>query len=174
MPLVAPPAEDRFWGSVGEPGALLYLFGAPLDLTGSGRRGTGKAPPAVRRASHQIESYSPVLDGDLFDAGLTDLGDLDLDGLPMETALAEIERQTGEVLERPPTPQPPPIPQHGAAARRDPRLRRRHPLRGIPTSARRGGANRRLTVGPPSPCRRGVGGEVFALWPAPLQRLRWD
>jgi arginase family enzyme len=148
MPLLAPPAAARFWGSGAEAGARFCLFGAPLDLTGSGRRGTGKAPPAVRRASHQIESYSPVLDGDLFDAGLTDLGDLDLDGLPMEAALAEIERQTAEVLERPPTPRPPPNPpargpsaappprvtQHGAAAHSSHRLRRRHPLRGIPVS----------------------------------------
>ena len=98
MPLLAPRPEDRFWGS-GEPdGARFCLFGAPLDLTGSGRLGTGEAPPAVRRASHNIESYSPKLDGDLFGAGLTDLGGLDLAGLPMEAALTEIERQTAEVL----------------------------------------------------------------------------
>ena len=69
MPLLAPPPEDRFWGSGAEAGARFCLFGAPLDLTGSGPLGTGKAPPAVRRASHNIESYSPTLDGDLFDAG---------------------------------------------------------------------------------------------------------
>jgi agmatinase len=76
------------------------LFGAPLDLTGSGRLGTGQAPPAVRRASHNIESYSPRLDGDLFDAGLMDLGDLDLAGLSMDAALAEIERQVDAVFGR--------------------------------------------------------------------------
>src|SRR3954452_23019785 len=101
MPLVAPPSEARFWGSGSEDAtgdARFCLFGAPLDLTGSGRLGTGKAPPAVRRASHNIESYSPRLDGDLFDAGLVDLGDLVLDGLPMEAVLAEIERQTSVLL----------------------------------------------------------------------------
>jgi len=98
MPLLALPPEARFWGSGPEHGARLFLFGAPLDLTGSGRLGTGQAPPAVRRASHNIESYSPRLGADLFDAGLTDLGDLHLDGLPMEAALAEIERQTAETL----------------------------------------------------------------------------
>jgi agmatinase len=98
MPLVAPPPEARFWGSSSDADARFCLFGAPLDLTGSGRLGTGKAPPAVRRASHNIESYSPRLDGDLFDADLADLGDLDLAGLPMEQALAEIERQTTDVL----------------------------------------------------------------------------
>jgi agmatinase len=70
-----------------------------LDLTGSGRLGTGQAPPAVRRASRNIESYSPRLDGDLFDVGLTDLGDLDLGGLEMAAALGEIESQTAAVLE---------------------------------------------------------------------------
>src|SRR5690349_57983 len=101
MPLLVPPPEVRFWGSTPEDaiGSTRFcLFGAPLDLTGSGRLGTGKAPPAVRRASHNIESYSPRLDADLFDAGLADLGDLDLAGLPMEAALAEIERQADEIL----------------------------------------------------------------------------
>ncbi|MFN8632636.1 MAG: arginase family protein [Chloroflexota bacterium] len=101
MPLVAPPPEARFWGSRpedGPDGARFCLFGAPLDLTGSGRLGTGKAPAGVRRASHNIESYSPILDADLFDASLADLGDLDLAGLPMDAALAEIERQTAAIL----------------------------------------------------------------------------
>jgi agmatinase len=106
MPLLAPPPEDRFWGSGAAQDARFFLFGAPLDLTGSGRLGTGKAPPAVRRASHNIESYSPKLDGDLFDAGLVDLGDLNLAGLPMEAALAEIERQTTVVLEKTSPPSP--------------------------------------------------------------------
>src|SRR3954454_20693734 len=99
MPLMAPPPEARFWGSGPGQGARCCLFGAPLDLTGSGRLGTGEAPPAVRRASHDIESYSPRLDGDLFDAGLADRGDLALAGLPMAAALAEIERQTAAVLD---------------------------------------------------------------------------
>src|SRR4051794_35935312 len=109
MPLLVPQPEARFWGSGPEAGARFHLFGAPLDLTGSGRLGTGKAPPAVRRASHNIESYSPRLDGDLFDAGLVDLGDLDLASLTMEAALAEIERQVDSALQdtaRPASPRP--------------------------------------------------------------------
>jgi agmatinase len=98
MPLITPSSEARFWGSGDSPRARFLLFGAPLDLTGSGRLGTGQAPPAVRKASHNIESYSPILDADLFDAGLCDLGDLDLAGLRMEDALAEIERQTSAIL----------------------------------------------------------------------------
>jgi agmatinase len=103
MPLQPPASEARFWGSTpddgSQQGARFCLFGAPLDLTGSGRLGTGQAPPAVRRASHNIESYSPRLDADLFDAGFADLGDLQLDGLPMAAALAEIERQAATVLD---------------------------------------------------------------------------
>ena len=98
MPLLPSPPEARFWGSDAEQGARFLLFGAPLDLTGSGRLGTGQAPPAVRRASHNIESYSPRQNADLADCGLADLGDLQLDGLLMEAALAEIERQTAAVL----------------------------------------------------------------------------
>lgn len=109
MVLLLPPAEARFWGSRpedGAAGARICLVGAPLDLTGSGRLGTGQAPPAVRRASHNIESYSPVLDADLFDAGFADLGDLDLAGLSMKAALAEIERQTAEILASQVPPRP--------------------------------------------------------------------
>jgi agmatinase len=71
----------------------------------------------VRRASHNIESYSPHLDGDLFDAGLADLGDLDLAGLPMEAALAEIERQVEHVFALTPRP---PVSQAGAGEPRSP------------------------------------------------------
>jgi agmatinase len=99
MATLTPPA-DPFWGSGPAEGARFFLFGAPLDLTGSGRLGTGAAPPAVRWASGNIESYSPILDGDLFDVGLHDLGDLDLAGLALVPALEAVERQAASVLER--------------------------------------------------------------------------
>ncbi len=89
-----------FWGSRPGDGARLLLFGAPLDLTGSGLRGTAQGPIAIRQASHNIESYSPQLEGDLFEAGLADLGDVELDGLDLRTALAEIERTSAELLGR--------------------------------------------------------------------------
>jgi arginase family enzyme len=98
MPL-RPPAVP-FWGSGPAEAARLFLFGAPLELTVSGSPGTANGPPAVRRASHNIESYSPTLQGDLFDAGLADLGDLDLAGPDLEAALAEVERTTAELLGR--------------------------------------------------------------------------
>jgi agmatinase len=98
MSLRTPPAP--FWGSGPADGARLLLFGVPLELTVSGNPGTANGPPAVRRASHNIESYSPNLKGDLFDAGLADLGDLDLAGLGLEAALVEVERTTAELLDR--------------------------------------------------------------------------
>ena len=102
MPL-GPPPRDPFWGSVpaiADDRGRLLLFGAPLEYTVSGAAGTAAAPPAVRAASHNLESYSPVLDGDLFDAGLADLGDLDFAGLTLDAALAEIERTVEELLPR--------------------------------------------------------------------------
>ena len=94
------PPSVRFWGSGSEHGARYFLFGAPLDLTASGRPGTASGPAAVRRASHNIESYSPTLDGDLFDARLCDLGDLELGGLGLKASLARIERATADLAER--------------------------------------------------------------------------
>ncbi|MFN8522147.1 MAG: agmatinase [Chloroflexota bacterium] len=86
------PPSAAFWGSQPGTDGRAHLLGAPLDLTGSGRLGTGAAPPAIRRASHNIESYSPVLHADLAHAALNDHGDLDLGGLALEPALVEIER----------------------------------------------------------------------------------
>ena len=102
MPL-RPPPSDPFWGSVppaDEHRARLFLFGVPLEYTVSGASGTAAAPPAVRAASQNIESYSPVLDGDLLDAGLADLGDLDFAGLDLGAALAEIEQTVEALLPR--------------------------------------------------------------------------
>ncbi len=99
MAKLRPPAAP-FWGSGHAERARYFLFGAPLDLTGSGRLGTGEAPTAVRWASANIESYSPILDADVFDVGLTDLGDLALASLELVPALDEIERTATDVLAR--------------------------------------------------------------------------
>lgn len=66
------------------------LFGAPLDLTETFRSGTHGAPEAVRAMSDALESYSPVLDRDLEDVALLDLGDLDLADCGMDAALDAI------------------------------------------------------------------------------------
>jgi len=52
------------------------VFGAPMDLTGTYRRGSRFAPTTIRRASQYMESYSlrSKLEGD--EAPICDLGDL--------------------------------------------------------------------------------------------------
>src|SRR5262245_6091861 len=66
------------------------LFGAPLDLTESFRRGAHAGPSAVRHVSDVLESYSPVLDRDLADFTILDMGDLELNGQSMANAQAAI------------------------------------------------------------------------------------
>jgi agmatinase len=66
------------------------LFGAPLDLTESFRSGAHGGPSAVRRVSDALETYSPVLDRDLDEVALADLGDLPLGGADMASALESI------------------------------------------------------------------------------------
>src|SRR5262249_36837257 len=77
----APPATP-FLASSTEPAPsarfAAAIFGAPLDLTESFRAGARHGPRAVRYMSDSLETYSPVLDRDLEDLTLLDLGDLDL------------------------------------------------------------------------------------------------
>jgi agmatinase len=86
------PPVTRFFSlpeTAGAPTAV--VFGAPLDLTESFRAGAAAGPGTVRAVSDVLESYSPTLDRDLVDdACLVDLGDVQLDGLGMDVALATI------------------------------------------------------------------------------------
>jgi agmatinase len=75
------------------------LFGAPLDLTCTYRNGTGKAPRHIRVASDSIETYSPLLDRDLTDIRFSDIGDLDLQGLPLEAALETVREAASKILQ---------------------------------------------------------------------------
>ncbi|MDQ3648084.1 MAG: agmatinase [Actinomycetota bacterium] len=70
------------------------VFGAPLDATQSFRFGAADGPRAVRELSMSLETYSPVLDRDLEDLAIADLGDLVLEGLTQATALEAIEQAT--------------------------------------------------------------------------------
>jgi agmatinase len=96
-PTFAPPATP-FLASSPDPGRLAAaaprasaaIFGAPLDLTESFRAGAHGGPTAIRFMSQGLESYSPVLDRDLEDLRLFDLGDLDLSDTPMSEALESI------------------------------------------------------------------------------------
>ncbi len=75
------------------------LFGCPLDLTSTYRKGTGEAPQQIRLASDSIETYSPLLDRDLSDTPFCDLGDLELSGLSIEAALEKIRAIAARILE---------------------------------------------------------------------------
>ena len=75
------------------------LFGCPLDLTSTYRKGTGEAPQQIRLASDSIETYSPLLDRDLSDTPFSDLGDLELSGLSIEAALEKIREAAVKILE---------------------------------------------------------------------------
>lgn len=89
-PTFAPPATPFLASSpeaTASVRAAAAIFGAPLDLTESFRDGAGNGPSAVRYMSDSLESYSPILDRDLADLSIRDLGDLDLNHLEVERAL---------------------------------------------------------------------------------------
>lgn len=91
-PTFAPPATRYLASSTrAEDGpAAAALFGAPLDITESFRAGASGGPAAIRYMSDALESYSPVLDSDLEDLVIQDLGDLDLGDTAMPDALEQI------------------------------------------------------------------------------------
>jgi agmatinase len=94
-PIFAPPATP-FLASSPESGdhpsppAAAAIFGAPLDLTESFRSGAHGGPAAIRYMSDALESYSPVLDRDLDDVRVLDLGDVVLLDADMRDSLARI------------------------------------------------------------------------------------
>jgi agmatinase len=70
--------------------ARIAIAGAPLDLTGSYRRGTRFAPEAIRQASQYMDTYSPRTGLDVDDLSFADLGNLKLSG-DVEASLSVIE-----------------------------------------------------------------------------------
>jgi agmatinase len=70
--------------------ARIAITGAPLDLTGSYRRGTRFAPEAIRQASQYMDTYSPRTGLDLDDLSFADLGNLKLSE-DVEASLSVIE-----------------------------------------------------------------------------------
>jgi agmatinase len=91
IPFLASSTEQA---PLGQPVAAA-IFGAPLDLTESFRPGAHAGPAAIRHLSDSLETYSPVLDRDLEDVLLLDLGDLPLDGADM----AEAQRRISDAAE---------------------------------------------------------------------------
>jgi agmatinase len=77
------------------------ILGVPLDLTESFRSGTSAAPARIRELwASALEDYSPILDADLADLDVEDLGDLPLDALAIEEALASIETAATPLYDR--------------------------------------------------------------------------
>ncbi|MCK5396721.1 MAG: agmatinase [Thermoplasmata archaeon] len=55
------------------------ILGVPLDVTGTHRRGTDKAPEAIRQESYNFETFIYDLGIDLDDVPIHDMGDLPVD-----------------------------------------------------------------------------------------------
>ena len=91
------PTPQTFLDVSRTPEEARYLvFGAPMDLTGTYRRGSRFAPIAIRRASQYMESYSPRSDLDGDEVPICDLGDL-LGGEDVEEWMDQIEALLREV-----------------------------------------------------------------------------
>ncbi|MBQ8787111.1 MAG: agmatinase [Oscillospiraceae bacterium] len=78
--------------------AKTVIFGAPFDSTTSYRPGTRFGSKAIRSESFGIETYSPYQDKDLLDYAIFDAGDPELCIGNVDTALAQIEELTAEIL----------------------------------------------------------------------------
>ncbi|NLA96247.1 MAG: agmatinase [Clostridiaceae bacterium] len=77
----------------------LLIFGAPYDGSASFRPGARFAPSAMRRDSWGLETYSPVLDRDLEDAKVGDLGDLELPAGNAQLAFDRVESLCRTIME---------------------------------------------------------------------------
>ena len=78
--------------------AQIVLFGAPFDSTTSFRPGARFGSSAMRHESFGLETYSPYQDKDLTDYAVFDSGDLELCFGSAESALADIEERTEQIL----------------------------------------------------------------------------
>ena len=78
--------------------AQIVLFGAPFDSTTRFRPGARFGSSARRHESFGLETYSPYQDKDLTDYNIFDSGDLELCFGSAESALADIEERTEEIL----------------------------------------------------------------------------
>jgi agmatinase len=76
------------------------VIGLPLDLTESFRPGTALGPRRIREVAESLEDYSPVLDADLSDRLIDDLGDVDLSGLSLAQSLERIESTISDQVGR--------------------------------------------------------------------------
>lgn len=77
----------------------VVIFGAGFDGTTSNRPGTRFASSAMRIESYGLEAYSPLLELDLEDYNICDMGDLDLSIGNTDKVLEEIYEGTKEILD---------------------------------------------------------------------------
>ena len=78
--------------------AQIVLFGAPFDSTTSFRPGARFGSAAMRHESFGLETYSPYQDKELTDYKAFDSGDLELCFGSAESALADIEERTEQIV----------------------------------------------------------------------------
>ncbi len=78
--------------------STIVLFGAPFDSTTSFRPGARFGSAAMRHESFGLETYSPYQDKDLTDYSVFDSGDMELCFGSAESALADIEARSKEIL----------------------------------------------------------------------------
>lgn len=76
----------------------VVVFGAGFDGTTSNRPGTRFASTAMRSEFYGLESYSPVLDLDLEDVKICDIGDLELSIGDTNSVLEEIYEGTKSIV----------------------------------------------------------------------------
>lgn len=89
------PASPRFIACDRPPGdGRVILFGVPFEGRVNLRKGADGGPRDLRLASDSIETYSPVLDRDLEDVALADVGDCELpDGVSPREQLDAVREQ---------------------------------------------------------------------------------
>lgn len=76
----------------------VVVFGAGFDGTTSNRPGTRFASSAMRNEFYGLETYSPLLELDLQDFNICDIGDLELSMGDTDKVLNEIYEETKEIL----------------------------------------------------------------------------
>ena len=69
------------------------IFGAPLDITGTHRRGSKKGPESIRHESYTFEPFVPDLEIDLEEVAIYDMGDL-----PMKSPRKEISETVMNII----------------------------------------------------------------------------
>jgi len=78
--------------------AKVVVFGAPFDGTTSNKAGTKFAANAMRLESVALETYSPLLNLDLAEAKVCDVGDVELSYGVAAQVMTELEKATSELL----------------------------------------------------------------------------